>query len=58
MELPDNKDLNAPFPIGTPGKPWSTEELAEWLATRKIQRSYKTEVLDKLEPLKEKFNVQ
>ena len=58
MESTDNKDSTAPiFPIGTPGKPWSAEEQAEWLATRKVHRSYKEEVLDKLMAMKDKFNV-
>ena len=59
MESIDKKDLTAPVcPIGTPGKPWTADERAEWLATRKVQRSYKDEVLDKLMTMKDKFNVQ
>ena len=43
--------------IGTPGKPWGDEERAEWLNTRKVERSYKDEVLDKLLPMKDKFTI-
>ncbi|KAK3237260.1 hypothetical protein CYMTET_52651 [Cymbomonas tetramitiformis] len=46
------------FPIGTPGMPWGPGEKAAWLSTRKIQRSYKEEVLQKLEGLKGRYDVQ
>jgi hypothetical protein len=46
-----------PFPIGTPGKPWGDEERAEWLRTRVVKRSYKDEVLSKIDALKERFEV-
>ena len=36
------------YPIGAPGKPWGDEEKAQWKAQQRIQRSYKEEVLDKL----------
>ena len=39
------------FPIGSPGKPWGDAEKKKWRATRKVQRSYKEQVLDKLEQL-------
>ena len=62
MESTDNKDSavleTAQFPIGTLGKPWGVEERAEWLSTRKVQRSYKEEVLDKLMEMKEKFIIK
>jgi len=46
------------FHIGTPGKPWGDEERAAWLAERSIKRSYQDEVLAKLEPLKQVFDVE
>lgn len=47
------------YPIGTPGKPWGDEERAAWLARAGVvQRSYADEVLAKLEPLKEFFDVE
>jgi hypothetical protein len=45
------------YHIGTPGQPWGEVERAQWLAERKIQRSYQDEVLSKLEPLREHFDV-
>eukprot|EP00873_Tetraselmis_striata_P028504 jgi/Tetstr1/448768/TSEL_036003.t1 len=51
-------DTAVRFPIGTPGKPWGSEERAEWLATRKLQRSFAEEVLAKVEALKDRFDVQ
>eukprot|EP00571_Detonula_confervacea_P012709 CAMPEP_0172298216 /NCGR_PEP_ID=MMETSP1058-20130122/971_1 /TAXON_ID=83371 /ORGANISM="Detonula confervacea, Strain CCMP 353" /LENGTH=322 /DNA_ID=CAMNT_0013007475 /DNA_START=13 /DNA_END=981 /DNA_ORIENTATION=+ len=39
------------YTIGTPGKPWTDVERAQWKAGTKIQRSYKEEVLDRLDKL-------
>ncbi|QJR79784.1 M14 family metallocarboxypeptidase [Alteromonas pelagimontana] len=36
------------YPIGTPDKPWTEEDKAEWKAQQQIQRRYKDEVLAKL----------
>ena len=41
----------AAFPIGTPGAPWGDAERSQWRDTRKVQRSYKEEVVDKLQQL-------
>jgi len=38
----------AAYPIGVPGQPWGASERATWLATRQVVRSYKEEVIDKL----------
>ena len=43
--------MAASFPIGTPGQAWSDVEKEEWRATRKVQRSYKAEVIDQLQQL-------
>ena len=43
--------LEAFYPIGTPGKPWTDEEKSLWKAGTKLHRSYREEVLDKLEIL-------
>eukprot|EP00986_Skeletonema_menzelii_P017863 scaffold22492_cov138-Skeletonema_menzelii.AAC.24 len=40
------------YPIGTPGKPWSDDERKQWKDSRKFHRSYKEEVLDKLDQIK------
>ncbi|KAL7439105.1 hypothetical protein ACHAXM_006528 [Skeletonema potamos] len=45
-------DIPRFYPIGTPGKPWSDTERIQWKATRKIHRSYKEEVLGKLDQIK------
>lgn len=46
------------YPIGIPGIKWGDTEKAIWLAKQTVQRSYKEEVLQKIEPLKAYFNVQ
>lgn len=51
-EAPIDDNGVVPFyPIGTPGKPWTDSERAEWKLGTKIQRSYEEEVLDKLKKL-------
>lgn len=46
------------YPIGTPGKAWGEEEKSQWLSQQEIRRSYKTDVLSKLEALDQKFDLQ
>jgi hypothetical protein len=47
------------YKIGTAGKPWGDEERAAWLTLADVvKRSYADEVLAKLEPLKEIFDVE
>ncbi len=46
------------YPIGTPGQPWTEADKATWLATRKIQRSYQDEVLEKVAHLGADFSVE
>jgi hypothetical protein len=41
------------YRIGTAGKPWSEVECAKWKDQTQKQRSYKEQVLDKLDTLKE-----
>lgn len=45
------------YPIGTPGKPWGAAEKAQWRDSREIQRSYQTEVVDKIDALRNRFDV-
>ena len=47
----------AAYPIGTPGRAWGAAERAEWLATRKIVRSYHQEVLERMGELEERYVV-
>lgn len=39
------------YPIGTPGQPWTDVEKAAWYDSRRIQRSYRDEVLATLDAL-------
>lgn len=45
------------YPIGTPGEPWGDAEKQEWFAARPIQRSYRDEVLAKIEALDDTVEV-
>jgi hypothetical protein len=47
-----------PYSVGTPGQKWGDAERTEWRAlVEPPSRSYAEEVLAKLEPLKERFDV-
>ena len=46
------------YPIGTPGEPWTDTERGEWFSARTIERSYRDEVLSKLDALDEPFEVR
>jgi hypothetical protein len=46
------------YPVGTPGKAWGPAEIAAWQARQSVKRSYKDEVLSKLELLKDRFDVE
>lgn len=46
-----------PYPIGIPGRAWGAEERAAWRATQPRRRSYRTEVLDALDPLRSSLDV-
>lgn len=37
------------YPIGTPGRPWTDAEKREWFENRHVERSYRDEVLARLE---------
>ncbi|KAL7540286.1 hypothetical protein ACHAWF_006641 [Thalassiosira exigua] len=47
----DAAPTKAFYHIGTPGKPWTDAERAQWKAGTKIQRSYQEEVVEKLKRL-------
>ena len=59
-EITGEKTLNdsQAYPIGTPGKKWGEAEKVAWLAKQTIRRSYPEQVLAKLEPLKERFDIE
>ena len=46
------------YPIGTPGKPWTDNEKARWFEAQRIQRSYRQEVLDRLQHLDDRFTLE
>ena len=46
------------YPIGTPGTPWGDAERNQWLSSQTRQRSYVSEVLSKIEPLRSRFDVE
>ena len=48
---------HAPYPIGTPGKPWGETEVAAWVRTQSEQRSYADDVLSVVDALQETFEV-
>jgi hypothetical protein len=43
------------YPIGKPGEPWQQAEKDQWRAQQEVKRSYKSEVLDKLDAVSEAF---
>lgn len=45
------------YPIGTPGTPWGNAEREAWLAEQEQQRSYAEEVEQKVDALREQFDV-
>lgn len=45
------------YPIGTPGQKWGDAEKQEWLALQSIKRSYQDEVINKIEALRERFEI-
>ena len=45
------------YPIGTPGQPWGTAEVTEWRSRQIRHRSYETDVLRAIEPLRARFDV-
>ncbi|WGL17219.1 M14 family metallocarboxypeptidase [Microbulbifer bruguierae] len=46
------------YPIGTPGTPWGDAERNQWLSGQTRQRSYASEVVSKIEPLRARFDVE
>ena len=45
------------YPIGIPGQPWTDADKATWFAMQTKKRCYREHVLDKLEPLRDRFAV-
>ncbi|MFT4048116.1 MAG: M14 family metallocarboxypeptidase [Solimonas sp.] len=49
--------ISACYPIGTPGRPWSPAEKAEWRAQQTRRRRYDVDVLPVIERLRARFDV-
>lgn len=47
----------SPYPIGTPGTPWSSAEVAAWLAQQTRHRSYEKDVLSVVDALRSRYDV-
>jgi hypothetical protein len=45
------------YPIGNPGQPWTDADKATWFDRQTHKRSYREQVLDRLEPLRRRFDV-
>ncbi|MCG7498108.1 M14 family metallocarboxypeptidase [Vibrio sp. Of7-15] len=45
------------YPIGTPGNKWGNEEKKAWLAQTAVKRSYRDEVVSKLQTLQQPFEL-
>jgi len=47
-----------PYPIGTPNTSWGKAEHAQWLSEQTIKRSYRLDVLSRVERLQNHFDVE
>ena len=47
-----------PYPIGTPGEPWTDAHKAQWRATQRKLRSYADDVLSVVDRLRPRFDVE
>jgi hypothetical protein len=45
----------APYPIGKPGQPWGSAEIAAWRARQSVQRSYEVDVRNAVQALSNRF---
>jgi len=50
--------MTASHAIGTPGIPWGGPERAAWRSLQRARRSYRTDVLDALHRLRDRFDVE
>jgi len=50
-------NTTALYPIGTPGVPWGTAEVAAWRASQLVKRSYADEVLRVIEAQRSRYEV-
>lgn len=45
------------YPIGIPGKPWTNDHKKQWFERQEVKRSYRDEVLSKLDGLEHLFEI-
>lgn len=50
--------VNTPYPIGIPGTPWGAAERALWLSRQVRQRSYNDDVVQAIERLSDRFDIE
>ncbi|MBT1446474.1 M14 family metallocarboxypeptidase [Shewanella sp. JM162201] len=50
--------MTTPYPIGTPGTPWTDSEKTAWFQAQTVKRSYREEVLSRILPLGERFTLE
>jgi hypothetical protein len=48
----------APYPIGTPGRPWDEADRRAWRDRQRKQRSYAEDVLTRIDALRDRFDVE
>jgi hypothetical protein len=49
---------HAPYPIGTPGRPWGETEVATWRSRQTVKRSYEADVLSVIRTLSSRYEVE
>ncbi|MGA9342216.1 MAG: M14 family metallocarboxypeptidase [Rhodanobacteraceae bacterium] len=49
--------MQAHYPIGTPGSPWTQVEFAQWRSRQNRKRSYQADVLSAIEQLRLRFDI-
>jgi hypothetical protein len=47
----------APYPIGTPGRPWDSSERSTWRSQQPARRSYEVDVVRAIDRLRARFDV-
>jgi hypothetical protein len=50
--------MPSPYPIGTPGRPWTAADVAAWRARQAPVRSYAADVLSAVERLGDRYSVE
>jgi hypothetical protein len=50
--------MSQPYPIGTVGKPWGSQEKQNWLQAQSVKRSYQDNVINKINDLRREFTIE